>query len=257
MRFPILLAALLMTGCGSANVFQSSSSGSGSLPQLSAESILDRLPEMPEELHTLTAEALVSVSHPDENGRFTARIAYRQGDSMLVRVRFPLGVEGARVLVTADSAFVYDRIDNRLVAGRPETISELLPIAVAATNLVETATGFARPSSSAAWDVSRDSTRYRLDSRDGRWRMFVDPTISRIAYLEERDPDGTIVEQRWYTEFRRFSGLLLPSRMNLSRPPQDTRLSMALRRLDTEPRDLDFGLGLKQDTRRVVLADRP
>jgi len=144
LALPILLAVagLLTSGCGTTGMVNRPGSGAdGRLSGgLAANEIVARLPPFPAALDTLYAEADVQVSTPEENGRFRARIAYRRADSMLIRVRFPLGIEGARVLVTPDSAFVYDRIEKQLIAGTPESVSRVLPVAVAGTNLVELAT---------------------------------------------------------------------------------------------------------------------
>jgi len=66
---------------------------------------------------------------------------------------------------------------------------------------------------------------------------------------------GTVIEQRWYTEFRTINQHLLPLRMTVSRPEEDTRLSMVLRKIETDPEKLSFDLGLKTDTRRVFIRE--
>ena len=248
----VAVTALFSTGCAATGPVRSDGDGPLSAGLTAAE-IVDRLPQWPSALDTLHAEADVQVSAPEENGRFRARIAYRRADSMLIRVRFPLGIEGARVLVTQDSAFVYDRIEKQLVAGTPESVSAALPIAVAGTNLVEMATGFYRPDPDAEWTIAADSTVLVLERRDGLLRLIVDPDLWRVTNLQFRSPQGTILEERWYMNFTRFNQILLPRRMALSRPAEDTRLTMVLRELDVSPGAMSFDLDVDPDARRFRL----
>lgn len=240
------------TGCGTTGGSIQTGPGGGALLSsgLTATEIVERLPTFPAELDTLYAEADVQVSTPEENGRFRAKIAYRRADSMLIRVRFPLGIEGARVLVTPDSAFVYDRIEKRLITGTPDAVSNALPVAVAGTNLVEMATGFYEPDPEAGWSIAADSVQLVLLSSDERVRMIIDPDRWRITNLQFRDPEGMILEERWYMDFMLFNQTLLPRRMALSRPAEDTRLTMVLRDLDASPGRMSFDLDVDPDTRQ-------
>ena len=252
--FVALAAALLFQGCLTlAPRADTDPATARILPELTAAQIADRLPEFPTALRELYAETDVAVASPEENGRFAARISYRRADSTLIRVRFPLGVEGARVLITSDSAFVYDRIEGVLIAGTPEAISAALPVAVAATDLIDTAFGFVAPASTAGWSATSDSIRYRLTSPDGRTELTVDPDIWRVVNVTLRDAAGMILEQRWYTNFSQFNETLLPQRMSLSRPPEDTRLTMALRALRTDPAGLSFDLNVSPGVERRII----
>ncbi len=248
----VLLPVVLLAACASGPVVVSNADVAG-WPNHTARDILRRLPLAPSALDELSAVAEVSVASPEESGRFSARIAYRRGDSMLVRVRFPLGIEGARVLVTADSAFVYDRTEGTLVAGTPDNISAVLPVAVAGTDLVTLATGFIHPDPRLDWQVRTDSLLYELRASDTGDRWLIDPVEWRVVFAEFRNPDGAIREQRWYASFDDMDGIRVPRRVSVSHPTQKTRLVMALSRLDTSPDRLSFDLGLASDVKRYVI----
>jgi len=225
----------------------------GDFPNHNVSEILERLPVRPDAFSELYAEMSVALSSPEEKGRFTTRIAYRQGDSLLIRVRVKLGIEAARVLITEDSAFVYNRIDNELIYGLEESIAPLLPGAVLGTDLIDASLGYIIPDADVDWRVESDALRYSLISPDNLVRYVVDPDFWRVIYIEKKDAEGTIIEQRWYNDFRLYNQHMLPRRLQLSRPPEDTRLSMSLLKVDTEPEDLSFDLGLKDDTRRILV----
>ncbi len=251
-----LFIGVLFSACGSilstTTVLSERPEG---FPDHSVEEILSRLPASPEAFDELYAETAVAVSSPDEKGRFSTRISYRRNDSLLIRVRFPLGIEGARVLVTRDSAWVYDRIHEEVLVGTHEEITAVLPGAIFGTNFIDDAIDFIRPDPSIAWILSSDSLRYHLVSPDSTLRIDIDPVIWRIVHIEQKSPEGTVLEQRWYTDFRAINQHLLPLRMIVSRPEEDTRLSMILRKIDTTPGPLSFDLGLKSDTRRILIRE--
>jgi hypothetical protein len=248
----LVVLPLLLSACAAGPVVLSNADVDG-WPDHSFRDILRHLPSAPSDLDELAAVAEVSVASPDESGRFSARIAYRKNDSMLVRVRFPLGIEGARVLVTPDSAFVYDRTEGTLVMGTPDNISAVLPVAVAGTDLVALATGFIQPDPRRDWQVRTDSLLYELRDAGTGERWLIDPVEWRVVYAEFRNPDGGIREQRWYASFEDMDGVRVPRRVSVSHPTRNTRLVMALSRLDTSPDELSFDLGLAPDIRRYML----
>ena len=252
--FSMVLLLYVLSACGSSrSVTSTRPELPPGFPNHSVSEILNHLPDTPPDFFELYAETVVSLSSPTEKGRFSTRIAYRQGDSLLIRVRFPLGIEGARVLVTRDSAFVYDRIHNEVIIGSRTTIASALPGAVFGTDFVEKALDFVQPDPNIDWRLSADSLRYHLYSPDSTLRLDVDPVVWRIVHIATYDPSGMVLEQRWYTDFTMFNQHLLPRRLILSRPPEDTRLSMVLRKVDTNPDALSFKLGLKDDTRRIFI----
>jgi len=252
----LMFMVLLFTSCASQRLINEDSSiAPEGFPNHSVSDILDFLPSYPTDLNRLYAEAQIALSSPSDNGRFSAKISYNRPDSMIVRVGFPLGIEGARVLIAGDSAYVYDRIENVVYRGSPERIAAVLPQAMAGTEIMELATGFETPDPSGLWTVSSDSLYYLLHSEDGRTRYTIDPRIWRVVSYRLQDTQGTILEQRWYMDFRLEDKILIPRRMTLSRPPEDTRLSMALRRIEINPERLTFDLDVKEDANHVYLGE--
>ena len=251
----LLLILALDLGCTTSRMASDpGASLPNGFPNHSAQEILQQLPGYPDALHRITAEARVALSSPDESGQFTARISYLHPESLMVRVTFPLGIEGARVLSTPDRAWVYDRIEKVVWTGSPERIAGVLPAAVAGTDLVPLATGFETPGRNVAWRVEVDSTLYLLSHPDRSVRYTVDPATWRIVAVRKRDAAGSIVEQRWYTDFVTVDGILLPRRMALVRPQDSLRISMAFQRFDPDPDGtMSFDLDPDPDARWMDL----
>jgi hypothetical protein len=104
------------------------------------------------------------------------------------------------------------------------------------------------------WLVDVDSTMYLLSLPDGSLRYTVDPSIWRIVAVRERDANGSILEQRWYTDFVTVDGILLPRRMALVRPQDSLRISMAFQRFEPDPdRHPSFDLDVDPDARWIDL----
>lgn len=255
MKRLFLLPLLLVLGCTSGrHVTRDATPLPDGFPHHAAADILDRLPSYPVGMHRVAAEARVALSSPEESGQFTARISYLHPESLLVRVTFPLGIEGARVLSTSGQAWVYDRIEKVVWTGSPERVAGVLPGAVASTDLVPLATGFEHPDRNVDWQVEVDSTLYLLSAPDGSLRYTVDPSIWRIVAVRVRDQGGSIVEQRWYTDFVTVDAIRLPRRMALVRPLDDLRISMAFQRFELDPSSaFDFDLDVDPDAQWIDL----
>ena len=257
LRSGLLLAFLLsgMAGCtGSRAALEDTGRLPDNFPNHDAREIIAHLPSYPDAMRRVFAESQIALSSPEENGRFSAKISYLHPESLFVRVTFPLGIEGARVLATPDTAWVYDRIKKVIWTGSPDRIAAVLPGAVAGTRLVELATGFDVPSTDVDWQVTTDSTLYLLTHPDGSVRYTVDPGIWRVVSVRLNDADQELMEQRWYTDFVEVEGVVLPRRMALVRPPDSLRISMALRRIELDPEGpLTFDLDPASDTQIIDL----
>ncbi|MDA0683680.1 MAG: DUF4292 domain-containing protein [Bacteroidetes bacterium] len=249
-----LIGILALAGCtGGQRLTVSDTELPDGFPHHTVDEIIAALPAFPEALHRVYVESQVALSSPQESGRFSARTEYVHPDSMFVRVTFPLGIEGARVMTVGDSAWVYDRLENVVYAGTQERIASFLPGAIAGTRLIEMATGFLIPDSDTAWTLDTDSTLYLLHSPDGMIRFTIDPLRWRVVGIRWSDRAGAILEQRWYTDFITVENEVLPRRMSLSRPIDDVRISMAIRKIDLHPGPFSFDLDVRDDTRVTVL----
>lgn len=250
----LLFAILLVSGCAASRpAGESVDALPARFPDHTASEIIAALPTYPEQMEQVFAESRIALSSPEESGRFSAKISYLHPESLFVRVTFPMGIEGARVLVAPDQAWVYDRIDKVVWTGSPDRVAAVLPGAVADMDLIETAMGFERPDQDDSWTVEPDSTLYLLSNEAQSVRYTIDPVLWRVVAVREMDAGGTIVEQRWFSDFADVDGVLLPRRMALSRPPEDFRVSMALRRIEFQPETLSFDLSPSSDAQWIDL----
>ncbi len=219
-------------------------------PNHSAEEIIARLP-VPDSLwSSFTGDLSVAYSVPGDRGTLNARIAYRRADSVLIRFRAPLGIEVSRALVTPDSMFVYDRLEKKLFYGLRGVAERMLPIGFWRSDIAAAVFGY-DDLSGERWTVSLDDQYYVLRNLDNTRQVIVDPKRWRIIAADRRDATGTVLEQRRFTDFERTEGRYLPRRIVTSRPNEEVRASISIRRIRPDPEELSFDLGLRSDVQRI------
>ncbi len=247
-----LLGMLLAAGCSGTRPRATLPTELPSVfPSHTAAQILENLALNPDTLRALSARANVSMELPENTGSFTAHMQARRDDSLFMSVRVTFGIEAARALVTPDSFFLYDRINKRLVFGPIEYATDFLPAPLVQEDLLPNLLGLITPDPDAPWQVSADSALYFLHDPNRGVTLTVDPILWRVVRYEIRDPEGTIIEERDYTDFDRFQDLYLPRRIVYRRPLEKTYASLFYRDLTLNPANLVLTLDVGADVERV------
>lgn len=224
-------------------------------PNHSVEQILDELVLSPDTLASLRAKASLDIKMATQGGRVTATIHYRRADTLYMSMSAALGIEVARILVTPDSFFVYNRIEKKLEYGSLAYAENALPVPVAGVDGFREMLGLGVPAPEVPWRLVADSAAYVLTDPPGLRRYVIDPAVWRVARYEEFAADGTLVEERAYSEYDRVGGLYLPRRILFRRPLDDTRVSLFYRELTLNPTALDFAFRVSDNAKRVLVDD--
>lgn len=225
-------------------------------PNHSAEQILLNVREAyPESLFAYRAKASLAIQTPDQSGQFTADMRKNAGDSLYVGISPGLGIEAARALVTPDSFYFFDRIKNRFVYGSMNEAGSYLPQPFASEDLFDNLLGLIRPPADVSWRIHADSSYYYLIAPSGLTTYTVDPAFWRITRLTERQDDGTLLEQRSFSEFDSFDGVVLPRKVEFNRPLEESRASIYYRSLSLNPEGLSFDLGVRDSAQRVQASE--
>lgn len=184
------------------------------------------------QLSTMQAETSMSVRTPARSGSFQTSIMHRRSDSLLATISPGLGIEAVRALVTADSFYVHNRIDKDLTYGALNSLSRLVPFEVTSDTLYPSLLGLIGPAyQSSNWTLENTSTHYIIRSQDNRRIFTIDPTYWRVVRYEERNGAGELLEERTFSEFWDKEGILLPRRITVRRPKDDTAISIYYRKL--------------------------
>lgn len=253
-RYVLLIVPLLwlsLAGCHTtANVATPPANG---LPAMSALDIVERVAEHAPQPEALRTRGRIEVSSPEFSGTFSLDLRMRVGDSLFATVSPGFGMDAAHALVTEDSFFVQDRIRNVLYLGENEVLGKYVPgfdrLAAIRDNLL----GALYPNPDLDWHLSDDGAYYYLTTPDRAFRLTIDPTRWRVLQLRAFDEGGTLVEDRFFTDFFTVHGVEIPRRMVLSHPTENRALTLTHRDLTLDPGAMSFPFRSRASARRQVV----
>ncbi len=255
--FFFLSLSLIAAGCAGTRPIQPIDAElPAAFPEHTAAQIAQHIAGSSNALHSFRAKASFSVRSPERSGRFSADIKNRQGDSLYMTISPGLGIEAARVLVTRDSIFFYDRIHNDLFYGTLEEGAGMLSIPVTADDLFRNLLGVIVPKPDVLWKVTADSTRYFLTDPSDTKTYVIDPSIWRVVQYSERTPSGELVEERVFSEFALIDDVYLPRRLSFRRPGNDSVALLYYRSLDVNPGSLSFDFRVNDSANRIPVNER-
>ena len=248
------VALLIATGCSGPRPLADRPALPGTFPNHTVDQVQAALRPAPfDTLASYRGKASLAIRTPQQSASLTADLRHRRADSLYMSLSPGLGIEAARVLVTPDSFFVYDRLKKRLTYGPASLADEYLPGPLSNDDLFLGLIGLAGPELSTPWALEADSSHYIL--RDpARDRFYViDPSIWRVTQYEERDEAGNLVEQRLYEDYDLIDGLFVPRRVVLRRPQDESSATLYYRDLDLTPGPLTFSFRISSEAERVLV----
>lgn len=254
-RLLLLLAlafSLGLLGCSGPSSTQAPSALPSAFPNHSADQIRTRLQQPSDTLRRYAAEARVSVRTPSENRSFNAQIRQEKADSLFMRFSL-FGFEGGRMLLTPDSVFFYDSRKQTLRVGPVAKAQQILPAPVASDEVFDNMLGLVSPDGPTDWTVTADSTRYYLSDPEEHRRWTVDPRHWRVVRFTRTDGNGTILEERRFSNFHTTQGLTLPRRVIFKRPQENLRAQIDYKQIQLNPSRLSFTLGVPSNVPRRPL----
>jgi len=248
----LLALGLVLTGCSSSESARSRSMPTA-FPNHSVAQIHQQIVAPTDTLLSFEATARLVVDAPERSGQFSSVIRQRRSDSLYMSLSPGFGVEAARMLVTPDSFFVYDRINQRLAFGTVEAAQRRMPLPVTSAEVFENMLGILAPDPSVPWQIEADDQFYYLTGPDGQRTYTIDPTRWRVTRYEERTPGGTLNEVREFSDFETVSGVPLPRRLSLRRPQDEAFASVYYEEIALNPAALSFELRVGTGVQRVPL----
>lgn len=246
------VAVLLLYGCSGPRPAALERDLPSGFPNHTFEQIrMSLFDALPDTLHSFRAKASLAIRSPERSGSFSAEMHDRKGDSLYVSISPGLGIEAARALVTPDSFYFFDRIKDRLLYGSLAEAGGVLPEPFTSEDLFQNLLGLIAPPGDVDFSVDADSAYYRLTDPAGRFTYTVDPAFWRVIKMTEHRENGTLVEERSFSEFDRFGGIVLPRRVEFRRPEEESRASLYYRSLTLNPENLSFDLKIRDSTDRI------
>ena len=220
-------------------------------PNHSVSQILYNLQEGTESLQTYHARGRAVVRSPDGGGSFNVEIFHERNGRLFMSISPGLGITAVRALVTPDSFFVYNRIENTLTYGSRRYAAANLPIALPDDDLFPTFLGLLAPEAAADWSLSADSSLYVLSSADRRYT--IDPSIWRVVRYERGGRREAPVEIRSYSSFDLIESHYLAREFQMRQPNSETIFQIHYGRMNLAPEEMRFDLGLRASTERIAV----
>lgn len=203
-------------------------------------------------LRSFRANARVTVRSPDQNRSFNANVQQKRADSLFMRFS-KFGVEGARLLVTPDSVFFFDSRQGTLQVGPVQEVQEILPVPVTSDQVFANMLGLLVPDPSVNWTVEADSSQYYLTDPSERRRLTIDPTNWRVVRYARESADGTLIEERLFSNFEPTQGHAIPRRIIFRRPDDKVMAMIDYRDIQLNPNTLSLSLDVPPDIPRKPL----
>lgn len=222
-------------------------------PNHTPEAIRQAVQSQTDTLNAFEGDVRMNIDSPMRDGRFRATLRQQRADSLWMNVRGPLGINAARMLVTPDSFYVHNRIENELSVGPVAAMQRVLPLPVSSELLFQNLLGLLVPPQGPGWSVRAADAQYHFEHASGRYTYSVDPSIWRVVRYVERDASGAVVDERTFTDHTRVAGVLLPTRVRLHRPADGVQALVAYRSITLDPESLSFPLDVPSDVHRVAL----
>ncbi len=256
-RFAVLVLLLATaTGCAHTPVVPDAPAAPAGFPNHTRAQIVAAVAAAVAPVRAASADGTVAIKSGrlDQEATFSlrARLTGRRSDSLTVVVRGPLGIEGGRGLVTADSLFGVDKINRVLYLGLASAAERFVPGAGSPEAAARAVLGLLVPEGGIAWSVRSDGTRYLLtgDIGGGIRRVYtVDPALWRVVTVREYDQSGQLRGQQDVSAFEMVDGVPMPRRVHLA--ASGSEVTFEHRRLALNPADLR--LSFSRPTYRVVL----
>lgn len=191
-------------------------------------------------VQSVAADGDLAYRSPTESQTASFGLRARLADSVVVTVRGPLGIEGGRALLTADSVFVVNRLQDQFLLGPLSAADAVVPGASVDGRIARAALGLLVPERDVAWSLVAADGVYRLTGRlpggAGSRSYTVDPSVWRVVRVVEFDAGGRQVGEQTAEAFDTVDGVVLPRRVRLA--GAGTTIELEHRRLVVNPDDL-------------------
>jgi hypothetical protein len=218
-RSLLLLALFLMASCAPKRADVGTD-----LHRAPAGEILRELHARRAQLSVLGGKGELTFESPDRSGSAFFRFAMRRGDSLLVRLQGPFGMEVGSFLLTSSGFLFYNAFENSVLSGDPSNrrFRALLPFPMEQGELMDLFAGqLPLPHDTIGVTVARASDQlilFRQRTRPGEKdaRYHVDAEERCVNRVEVLDSAGATLVDVEALDFRDVDGFLLPRRIRAS-----------------------------------------
>jgi len=256
-----LLAALILltaTGCSGPLVRNAPDvDAPADFPGHTAEQIAYQLDAGAQDLRSFRSEGRFEIESPPISQGVGISIRASLTDSLYAKLRGPLSIEVARMLITADSILAHDKLNNKFYYGPLAVADRYVPGGGEPGLLARTLLGIIAPSVTESTTVEADSQYYFVAVLDVagsvREHWTVDPALWRVVQMEERTADGVVLVRRTFSSFDVVDQVVVPRHVELSSPADSITITIEHEQLTLNPDPLTFPFSRPRDVESIPL----
>ncbi|GEM_PF-245296 len=248
---PFLLVVFLVmaVSCRSIKPIEDQTPSGYKTADISAEEIGSRLLRSDRQLNGIRGKGKALISTPDQSDRVTLYFAGNR-DSSHITIQNRLGMKGGELLTTGDSILIYNKVDKEAHKISYADAHHTQLNSLASANLVEVLNykintdRIDRVLASPEFYllIMNDDTRIRLDRNNYH--------IKEVQLSEGRQKPYNQIQ---YENYEELDGFLLPRKLTVTSADRRSRVTLLIRSLSVNPRDLTLSVDLPDN----IMIQRP
>jgi hypothetical protein len=147
----------------------------------------------------------IYIKKNEESNRFIFNCKFQKPDKYLFSFRNRAGIEGARMYITKDTLEINDRIEKKLLYGRPEDMERVYGIPYFVLNKLFGDLVFEENVNSS---FEKDENKIFLNQRsgDGVWKSFLDTKNEKVKSTEFSEKNRGKIIEIIYSKFGKNRG---------------------------------------------------
>lgn len=221
--------------------------------QMLAKEMIAQLRDKTPIINAFETNTSMNIDTPELQQDANAVIRMNVNEALWASLRpSALNVEVAKSLITADSFFVYNKIEREFIYGNVALAKRYVPIAGTLTELREMLTGSLMPAANETWSAERKGEVVELTNATNTAIYTLDPKIMRVLQFVAKDLQGQVTQVIRFQEHDDFDGFLLPRSIILSQPLEERTVALYHRRFNPNPATLEMDFKINRSGLKVT-----
>jgi len=254
MRTLISLILLVLIGCTSTRTALVEVEDAVDPSELTIRSVISKVWEHtpPDSLIAIGDLAMKSPLYTGPEVR--AEILHRRADTLLMIFRVPvLGFEAARLLVTQDSLFMYNRIAKQVFVA--DTTHPVFLRIFRSRHAMAYLFGYVRPTDPYGMKLELSQNGLILEDSLLNRSYTIDPQYWRVVHFAQRDDMGALIEGFYYNDFFQVGDTYFPRQIIYRNVPEQTNVILTYNRILVDPPLKPMGFHLPKDIQHFEFPD--
>jgi hypothetical protein len=211
------------------------------------------------EVRALSGQGRISIDTPELGNTGGITVHVLKPDSLLIDITGPFGVGVARGLVTQSLFTFYNGLDNTVIQGATsaENLRRVLHFPIEFADVIEVLTGTvgfrSAPAAEPVLSAEGSSITATFRTANGQIEYVIDTDYEAITKYTRRNTGGEIVENITFKDFRKKSGVYVPTVVAIARPLAEESLTLVYERATINDTPIDFSFKVPRSATKISL----